>query len=237
MRCPSPFLAGALLLTSLFSLSAYDNTEDFLLGEFWVELVPAVRERADVPDIDGPLPMRAAPIEREVAMKRLLEEVRFVFSGMIYGFRLSYTPSDRARSVDESFDAELAAEIPWGDPALRVLAAWRQDDKLYARVRYDLSQDQRRRRAAWASAVHPSSQGRGLVPLNHGYRGRMEAHRQGIKTSFRSYLQTIVRNKPRAVTGRCVLSRPPLTALSAGGYRSQVRIRLSVDALHPYGGE
>ncbi len=178
--------------------------------------------------------MQAAPLPKKEAVRRLLEEAIFLFSGMIYGFSLDYTPLDRERQVAEYFSANPVAQIPWGDPGLNVQATWRIEDKLYARIRYDLSPDQLRRRQAWSSAVHNAASASAIAPLNLGYRGRMEAHRLAIKEAFRNHLRSIERNKPRSTRGRCVIVDAPITSLSAGGYRSTIRIRLDVEEVNPY---
>lgn len=235
----------ALLVLPLFNqpIFPYSSEPDFLLAEFWVELVPALDESAGgTSALDAPkeafegeiFPMQAAPLAREDAVRRLLEEAIFVFSGMIYGFRLDYTPLDRDRQVEEYFSAEPVAQIPWGDPHLHALETWRIEDKLYARIRYDLSPDQLRRREAWSSAVHEAASASAIAPLNLGYKGRMEAHRLAIREAFRNHLRSIERNKPRSTFGRCVIDEAPITSLSAGGYRSTIRIRLDVEEVNPY---
>jgi hypothetical protein len=237
------FLLPLLLLSSpsLLPGQGYSAQSDFLLAEFQVELVPAVKEERsgdEDPLLEAPgeiLPLQARPLARDEAVRRLLEEAQFVFSGMIYGYHLCYTPSDSARQVEELFTAEPVAVIPWGDPSLRVLDTWRKDDMFYARIRYNLDADQMRRLDSWSSAIHKSAQGSGEAPLSLGYRGRMEAHRLAVKEAFREHLRSVKRNKPRAAEGRAVLADPPFCSISAGGYRSSVRIRLQVEEIHPYG--
>jgi hypothetical protein len=238
-----PVLFLVLFLTGFSAvLFAFDSQPDFLSAELWVELVPPVAEsaledagRGTVRPFEEILPMTARPLEHDEAVRRLLEEARFVVSGMIYGFRLEYTPMDRERGVEELFSAEPVAVIPWGDPGLRVMDTWQRNGMLFARVRYDLSEAQRLRLKAWSSAVHESAGASASAPLSMGYRGRMEAHRLAIKAAFREYLRGVERNKPRASAARAVLSAAPVSAVSAGGYRSTVRIRLDVGEIQSYG--
>jgi len=239
---------GWLLLFFLLSffvvpLWAYDEQVDFLTAELWVELTPAVsipttdkgdsqESTSQKPEI---FPISPVPLKREEAIHRLLEEAQFVISGMIYGYRLEYTPLDRSRGVSEVFHADPVATIPWGDPALRVLDTWMRGNKFFARIRYDLSSDQMLRLRFWNSGVHASASASAEAALSLGYLGRIEAHRQAIKQAFRDYLRSIEPNKPRVATGRVVLAEAPISAVSAGGYRSTVRIRIDLEDLHPYG--
>ena len=91
------------------------------------------------------------PIPVDAAEKKLLEEGRVLFSGMIYGWTFTYIPGDKARQVQESFVLTPVAEIPWGSPRLAVRETEVADAKLWARMSYALNEDESRRRAAWES--------------------------------------------------------------------------------------
>lgn len=234
---PAAFLTALLLFAAAGQAAAFDSRPDFLTLELWVELAPAVSEVTEAAEtpFEEILPMTARTLGGEEAARRLLEEARFVISGMIYGYRLEYTPMDRARQVEELFSAEPVALIPQGDPDLHVQDTWRRDGMFFARVRYDLDEAQLLRLRAWSSAVHERASGSASAPLSLGYRGKMEAHRLAVKEAFREYLRSIERNKPRAAAARAVLSESPVSAVSAGGYRSTVRVRLALEEVRSYG--
>ncbi|MFQ3621364.1 MAG: hypothetical protein SNJ78_10540, partial [Spirochaetales bacterium] len=101
---------GAFLcLLFLGTLSLFPQT--LLNEEFWYDSQPEVWKweantpSASPPSLSPPLPSppNLRSIEKEELYERILEEARYVFSGMVYGFVFSYTPSDKARRVEEEF--------------------------------------------------------------------------------------------------------------------------------------
>ncbi|MEW5816327.1 MAG: hypothetical protein AB1798_13130, partial [Spirochaetota bacterium] len=98
------------LLSACIQISALDNPrQEVIVEEFWCELDPMVRMGDTY------------PLTREAALKQILEEAQFVFSGMMYGFKFQYTPSDKTRRVDEIYFVEPVSQIPWGDKGLKIL--------------------------------------------------------------------------------------------------------------------
>ena len=123
-----------------------------LVIELWSELDPLVADGTE------------RPIPREVAIERLLDEAVFVLSGMVYGFRFDYAPSDPTRRVAEQFELEPYAEIVRGDPRLEVFQTWVEDSRLYARIFYTLDEQQRGWYRGWTSAAMPRRAGGQLPP-------------------------------------------------------------------------
>lgn len=225
------FTDAAVLLLSLsvclFSpavpLAAFPGDTDVLNAEFWTELDPI------------PLAGDKLPVSQETAVSRVLEEARIVISGMMYGYKVIYTPSDRARKVSEQLEVIPLATIPKGDPALRATDVRMEKNRYYVRIRYDLTEYQIRRLEAWNSNILESAAGRGTAPVQEGYRGKFESFNQGIKNALREYLRKRVGNKPREITAMVALQAPPYTTIDAGGYHSLVRVRIDLRNVRPYG--
>ena len=247
-------LAAAVLLFPLLIpqiLSAYDFTEDTLFIELWTELEPAVElpsSRLD-PEQEG----RAAPAEERnkplfrterrdsgplstrVAVERVLEEARIVISSMIYGYRVEYTPLDRAREVKERFVVEPIARIERGDPRLETVKTWTKEGRFYARFRYLLAEHQILRREGWKSNTIPSTIARGSAPLFEGYRGKYRSFEEAIKEGLRAHLRPREFNKPREIRAQVLFLEPPYTRINAGGYYSKVHMKLRIEEVVPYG--
>jgi len=207
---------------SLPPITALENLEDVLVAEFWTELDPMVGEGS------------SRPLSQEEAIRRCLEEARLVLSGMIYGYEVRYTPSDRSRQIEELIEIEPRESIPRGDPALRVMNTRMVDNRYYIRVRYNLKEYQIHRRQAWATNTYQSAGGRGNVSLQEGYRGKFRSFEEAIKNALRAYLQARERNKPREISAQVAYQEPPYTRIDAGGYHSKVRIKLKIKELQPY---
>lgn len=190
--------------------------------ELWVELQPIAGE---------PNP---APISRDEAARRLLEEARFVFSGMLYGFEFRYVPRDRERGVAEEFVLTPIAEIPWGGEQLTILDIRHEENLMYGRLRYTLAAHEETRRDAWArSSVHRAS-GSGSAPRILGTAAKQSAIEDALRNAVHEYLRARVYNKPREVSGRLVLSAAPRVILRSGEYQATVQVKLVIQDLRSY---
>jgi hypothetical protein len=220
-RCLGPLL----LLLSLLLPAAAHAAADRIELELWFDLDPIVQEGAG---------QDVAPLAPETAVRRLLEEARVIVSGMVYGYAFSYTPSDEARQVAERFDLTPRAEIPWGDPALRVAGTRLDGHRLHVLIRYELSPDQRDWRDAWRSGVVDKAAGEGTGNMFKGYAERVTALTNALKESVRNHLRPRVLNKPREVVGEILIWDVPGTYVDSGAYHTRVTTRLRVNALTPY---
>jgi hypothetical protein len=214
-------LIVTLLLLAAGRLSA-DNPDRLFIRP-WTELEPLVRIEP------GPY-----PIPLDVAQKTLLEEARVLISGMVYGWDFVYTPGDTTRRVQESFVLTPVAQVPWGNPRLRVIETEASDIRLWARISYALDDQESRRRAAWDSNTAALSTGRGTAVLQHGAGARMEALEAAIRDAIRRSLDARYLNKPREIIGEVVLWTDPLVIARSGTYTTTATIKLLLRDLIPY---
>lgn len=219
--------AFRLLLIALLLLIPWAafSQESYLAARLWCELEPLIQSN----DQEYPLP-------KEEAQRRLLEEARQVFSAMIYGFEFAYTPGDRTRGVADEFILTPIAEIPWGDPRLRIVDAWIGEARLFAKVEYDLQGFQEDRRQAWGSTAVPTATGIGewnmfLAPAPVSKARSLEA---AFREALRNHLRPIHFNKPREVTGELLLWDPPSVIIEAGTYQTRVDVKLRLREIRDY---
>ncbi len=190
--------------------------------ELWVELQPIAGE----PD--------PAPISRDEAARRLLEEARFVFSGMLYGFEFRYVPFDRERGVAEEFVLNPVAEIPWGADQLTILDIRHEENLMYGRLRYTLAAHEETRRDAWARSSVKRASGSGSAPRILGTGAKQNAIEDALRNAVHEYLRARVYNKPHEVSGRLVLSAAPRVILRSGEYQATVQVKLVIQDLRSY---
>ncbi|TVR00612.1 MAG: hypothetical protein EA403_11435 [Spirochaetaceae bacterium] len=217
-------LARCILLISL-ALQGGGHAhaaENRLVAEFWAELQPMVRPDADF------------AARREAVIRRMLEEAQWTFSGMIYGYRFNYTPFDRRRGVDEQFTLEPIASIPWGDPALTVLATRQEGGRHLAQIQYVMADHQARRYAAWQSRSVSRSAGTGEASLWPGVEQKQLAVEDAVRMAVRERLRVMSPNKPAAAHGRVVLAAPPRIWILSGAYHASVHVRMDVDEIRQY---
>jgi 8-oxo-dGTP pyrophosphatase MutT (NUDIX family) len=200
-----------------------DRSPQYLTESFWVDLEPPVAREGE-----------EYPLSEEAAVRLLLEEARYVFGGMIYGFRFRYVPSDRRREVSEEFELEPIAELRFGDPRLSVLSTRVEDLRLHGRFEYRLADFQRSRRAGWLSGDVPSVGAEGEEPIWAGHDARIPAIEDAMRLAVRGLLRTMTDNKPREARGSLILLGSPRIYVRSAAYRARVDIRVKVDEIRQY---
>jgi hypothetical protein len=217
-------ITACLVLFCLIpGLHAEDNLSDRVLAlEFWCELDPFVRE-ADI-----------YPLSKDEVSRRVLEEARFVFSGMIYGFTFSYTPLDRARGIEEEFSLVPQAEIPSGDPSLAVIDTRTTDERFFADLRYSVRLFQERWMRGWESSVLPVVSGIGTGRVSEGHTAKLVSYREAVKEAARGYLRQRLQNKPKEVRGEVILVSSTYCVVDAGAYTSRAQIKIRISEIVPY---
>lgn len=200
-----------------------DRSPELFTEPFWVDLEPPVGREGE-----------SYPLLQEEAVDLLLEEARYVFSAIIYGFRFRYVPGDRAREMAEEFDLELIAEIERGDPRLSVLSTRVEDRRLHARLQYRPADFQRSRRSAWMTTTIRRVAGEGEAPIWDGHDARIPAVERAIRQAVRNRLREMTDNKPREARGSVLLLEAPRISVRSGAYRAEVNVKVKVDELRPH---
>jgi len=214
--------AWLVLAILLFSLTAAAGRAETVLDEeFWAELQPLV--------VQG-----ERTVTMETAIKLVLEEARYVFSGMVYGFDFSYTPQDLGRKVEEEFVLKAVDEILRGDPNLGVQQTRMEGSRVFVRLRYALRDFQEDRYRSMRSNVLASNAGTGEASYFKGPAEKIAAIEQAAKNAVREYARTRIPNKPRKITGSLVLAAAPRIVIVSGVYRASCVVKLRIDETTPY---
>lgn len=160
---------------------------------------------------------------REKAVQLLLDEARWIFSGMVYGFSFRYVPGNQDEGFEEVFDLSPVSSIPRGDPDMKVYQV--QDDYEYLNVLFhywpDTPQAKRLKVSRGGGFLSASAEGSVPMMLENA---RLDSMKEAVKQSLRSDLRSILYNRPLEVSGFLYLSAAPVISLRAGEYRSQVKI-------------
>ena len=217
-----PYCAAITSLLLVFAVLPIHAAENRLVAELWAERQPLIRPEGDY------------PLRREAALQQILHEAQWTFSGMVYGYRFHYRPSDRARQVPEQFDLTLHAEIPWGDPALSVLAVRHADSRYFAQLQYRMSDFQAAWSNGWQSRAIPRSAGAGEATLWSGPQQKRNAVEDAIRIAVREHLRSVSPNKPHSARGRLILTAPPRVWIDSGSYQASVQIKVRVEELRQY---
>ncbi len=201
---------------------------DPIRGEFWVrndlmEIVSPGENFRETGDLSE---------REENALNVLLEDVRWAFSGMIYGYSVSWTPSSAARAVEEAFLIEPLALIPRGDPRMRTVSLTKENGFIYVLMEYSPDTSQERRLEGWTSGAFPAATGSGLAAVNYG--SRRAAIEEAVKETLRAWLRVQDYNRPREITGRVAFLEFPLTSLRNGSIRAVVTLGMDLEPLRHY---
>ncbi len=228
---PRPRLLGRisiLALTAAFLGSAAQaqsglmQSRELLRAEFWTDL-------GGIPASGDPYPL---PLD--LAARRLVDEAAWVYSGTVYGFSFDWTPSDKARAIEESFSLVARGSIERGDPRFVPEAARSEAGRLYSYVSYSPDAAQRSMLSAYSRSPWRSSQGIGHGEYFKGYAGRRAAYEDSARQAIRELLRGLEPNKPRRVKGCIVFSGTPRIGLVEGVYAVQARFRIEVTEVLDY---
>jgi len=218
---------GAVLVL-VFTLGAFPCSANPVRGEFWV--------KDDLMEIVSPgensLGTGDLTFRQEKALEALLEDARWAFSGMIYGFSVRWTPPAGSRDIEEELLIEPLALIPRADPRMKTVSLSMENGFLYILLEYSPDETQERRLEGWKSEAFPAASGRGIAPVDrYSRRDAMEA---AIRETIRSYLRVRDYNRPRKITGRVAFTGFPFTSLISGSVSAVVRLRMDFEPLEHY---
>jgi hypothetical protein len=209
------------LFLAAFALSSAAASGPLMEVPVWTELEPLMGSATSFAEPDA-------------LRQRLLEQARSILSGMIYGYRFVYTPSDRARGVADRFELTPLGEITWGDPRLSVAWVQKQERRLAARIAYEMAEFQDARRRAWSTNTLPTASGRGEHSLFGGPDARQASLASAIEQAIRDHARGRIDNKPRELRGEVVIWEPPYTFVGPGTYVTTVTVKLRIGEAVPY---
>jgi len=233
------FLSFCILWMGPSALAS--SQEIVLTAEFPVDLAapPSVSEFSGVLD-----PAYIARVPDGEAALAVLAEARWVFSGMVWGFDYVYTPSDKARAIDELFEIRSRSPQAGLVMDLRPVSARLEDTTLIALVAYRPNAVERREMAAWG-ASSAAVQGMGSArAFRNGAEGavaeaqaaaRRDAMTDAVQEALRAYLRGVTHNKPREVRGSFALTSAPRLFLRAGSWIATVKLYARVEEIVSYG--
>ena len=199
------------------------NAHDRLLEDFWIDLAPVAPHDPFGPEPDGAR-----------ALEYLLDEARFIFSGMIYGLRFVFVPSDRARDLPETFELSPIHQIPWGDPRLDVFSTHRDGTLVHAKLRYRPAEHEMVRLRGWGSTAVTATNGAGSSSIRLGLESRRLAIENAVMNAVREYLRSRHFNKPREATGFVAFEGAPRVYIDRGEYHARVAVKIRVENVRAY---
>ena len=173
--------------------------------------------------------------ENALPVNRLKKTAPFFVQGMLYGWKVEYTPYDKARGVKEYLNFEPVQEltqselnsIQYKNPAFK-------DDRLYCRVEFDRSEFQQNLYKSWQTVKNPRIRGVGYGKLQDGFAGIEQACAEAIKNAIREYWRAQIKNKPKEIESRLLICCAPVIGVEAGRYRVMLDFFMETDRILNY---
>ena len=174
--------------------------------------------------------------EFDYSIARIKETVPFLMEGLVYGWNFVYTPSDKARGVEEYFEITpvRAADPSTGSGTtqssgdtqisgttqfnIKYSSVWIENNRFNCWVDYTRTPSEIQTYNLWASIQNPTIQGRGFGDLSLGFEGIQMAAQDALKNAVRSYYRNTIKNKPKEITGRVLIRKTPLIGIDRGRY-------------------
>ncbi len=215
----------AVILISAKTFSQHEDFSERIQLHLWAEIdaFPELKENQE--------PYKG---DFSFAMSRLGKIGPYLLNGMIYGWSFSYTPSDKLRGVEEYFEVKEINTIKPSDGKISYKKPWIQDNLLHCWLEFVRTPQMIQNLNAWTSINTKKIQGKGSGKLSLGFAGIQEASENALKDAIRSYYREILKNKPKQIDGRVIISSAPLLGIRAGQYIVELDFFLETDRIVKY---
>ena len=168
-------------------------------------------------------------------ISKIRQTAPFILSGMIYGWNFDYTPYDKKRNVQEYFDFSPVQELsPQEISRIKYASPWIKEQKLNVWVEYERTPAQIMLYNSWKSVNFRNISGTGYAPLSEGFEGIQKACAEALKQAVRTFERSHVKTKPKEITGKALLSKPPVIGIEAGRYMVALDFFMESDRIIEY---
>lgn len=208
------------LCAFLFSARAQENSEEKIQLQLW-----ALQDA--YPEIKETKPYEQAKIH-------LKSSAEFLLCGMTYGWKFTYTPSDKLRNVSEYF--ECVPLHPFDDDKKNISyeQMFAREDKIFCWVGFDRTEQMVKYYRQFNSIQNPHVVGIGKAKLSKGFEGFQEAAYNSVKNGVREYYRKITKNKPKEITGTILIRKIPAVYIDSGNYVVELDFFLQTGKIKEY---
>ncbi|HZK20463.1 MAG TPA: hypothetical protein VFC68_07050 [Treponemataceae bacterium] len=160
----------------------------------------------------------------------------FILEGKLYGWNFIYTPSDKTRIIAEYFEFTPVQKVSIEDPLISYDSPMISDSssKFSCWVTYTYTDHQKQLQRYRQSVNLPKIKGVGVASIQKETAGIKEAFSNAAKNAIRSYYSTIIKNKPREITGTVYLTGEPRYYINSGKYVTALDLFLEKGTITEY---
>lgn len=168
-------------------------------------------------------------------VNRMKELAAFVLEGMIYGWNWEYVPSDKARKVADFFEFTQIHEFDEEINKIRYDQSEIIDSTaLRCWVNTERTEAQYLSLREWNSVQIPRIHGNGSGSMEKDFDGIREAVQNAIKDAVREYFRKTIKNKPKELSGRVLVTGTPKIYIKEGRYFADLDFFIETDRIIKY---
>jgi hypothetical protein len=164
---------------------------------------------------------------------QLKKTAPFFITGMVYGWRFSYTPYDKTRAVSEYFEYSAVRPLD-SDTCIKYTKPWIQDNRLYVWIEFERNNSMIRVLDQWNTISHPEIKGSGTGKISDGFAGIQHAAEAALKNAVRAYYRECLKNKPKEIDGNVIIAGQPRIGVASGRYVVELDFFLETDRILKY---
>lgn len=162
------------------------------------------------------------------------EVAPFLINGMVYGWSFTYTPSDKARGVDEYLEVTELYDQSYILAGIHYASPWIQNNRFNCWCEFTRNEAQIQYYNLWNSIQNPVIHGRGYGDLTLGFEGIRNAAEDSLKEAVRAYYRNLIKNKPKEISGKVLIKNQPTMGIDSGRYVINLDFFLECDRIIEY---
>lgn len=216
------FLNIFVLLLAIAANAQTPNFEQTIHIHVWSEL-DAYPELAEAHNTEAGI--------FEYSTNRIKNVAPFLINGMVYGWNFVYTPSDKMRAIDEYFEISPINQIDTKANPITYKNPWIQDNLVHIWAEYTRTKNQIHSFKSWETMTTQKTQGTGSASVKLGFEGITEATKNSIRDGIRNFYRPIIKNKPKEISGRIIISKEPKIGITQGQYSVKLDFFLETDRI------
>ena len=168
------------------------------------------------------------------AIGRMKQITPFLMNGMVYGWEFDYTPSDKLRGVPEYFEMKEIRPFDQESKKIHYEKPWFDESKVHCWAVFERDEGMVQSYDQWADVRNPRILGLGGGKVSKGFEGIQDAAHNALKDAVRTYYRTLLRNKPKQITGRVLINKVPAILINSGEYQIQLDFFLETGIIKEY---
>lgn len=158
----------------------------------------------------------------------------FLLNGMTYGWDFVYTPSEKARGVQEYFECKPRHSFENDRKNIEFDSVHVREDKIFCWVNFVRTKQMELYYKQMSNIKNPCVIGQGKDRVSRGFPGVQEAALNAVKDGVREYYRKIIKNKPKEISGTILIRKVPAVYIDSGHYVVELDFFLQTSKIKEY---